>query len=98
MTEKNNACPDSIAWMGLTEIAECRLSPKDDSDWSLYKKLWEITCDAEQAGKAQPLGGDGSNGTSEEPIIGGNYDNVLGRAWHRFTPEEQAKIIEATKH
>ena len=83
-------CPKDIDWMTLDTIAECHQVSKE-----LYAKLWRITAECEQAGTAQPLGGDGSNGTTEIPIVGGGYANELGPAWHRFTKEEQQELIKA---
>lgn len=83
-------CPEEIGYITLDTIAEC-YSVSDE----LYGKLWCLTREAERAGKAQPLGGDGSNGTTEIPIVGGKYDNVLEYAWHKFTKEEQKELVEA---
>jgi hypothetical protein len=85
-------CPKDIAFLTLDTIAECY----DGIPEELYRKLWQLTAEAERAGTAQPLGGDGSNGTTEIPIVCESYDNNLGKAWPKFTPEEQQKIIEVT--
>lgn len=84
-------CPEEVDWYTLDTIAECF----DGVSTELYVKLWNLTSEFEKAGTAQPLGGDGSNGTTEEPIIGGDYSNVLGKAWHRFSTEEQKEILKA---
>jgi hypothetical protein len=66
-------CPEHINWIELDVIAECY-----DISNALYRKLWELTAEFDRAGTAAPMGGDGSNGTTEEPIIGGGYANELG--------------------
>lgn len=86
-------CPKEIDWYTLDTIAECF-----DVSKELYSKLWDLTSESENAGTAQPLGGDGSNGTTEIPIIGGDYSNVLGKAWGRFSTEEQTEILKALKY
>jgi len=86
-------CPDNIDFLTLDTIAECY----DGISRELCAKLWRITSECEKAGTSCPLGGDGSNGTTEEPIIGGGYANELGPAWSHFTNDERAEIIEATK-
>lgn len=83
-------CPTEVDFYTLDTIAECF----DVSVW-LYRKLWDLTSEFEKAGTAQPIGGDGSNGTTEEPIVGGDYSNLLGKAWHRFSAEEQKEILKA---
>lgn len=83
-------CPKYIDWITLDTIAECYPVSKE-----LYKKLWELTAEAERANKAQPLGGDGSDNTTEIPIYGGIYDNVLKHAWNKFTEDEQKELIKA---
>jgi len=82
-------CPESVSWMPLDRLAECYDIPNE-----LYRKLWVLTSEAEKAGTAVPLGGDGSNGTTEIPIIGGGYANELGPAWDKFTEDEQAQILK----
>jgi len=86
-------CPADIDFLTLDQVAECY----DGISRELYAKLWRLTSACEKARTARPLGGDGSGGTTEEPIIGGGYANELRQAWDRFTDEEKAQIIEATR-
>lgn len=92
MENSNNNCPSDIDFLTCDQIAECY----DGISKDLYKKLWEITSAASNAGKAQPLGGDGSNGTVEYPMICSSYDNNLKQAWQYFTPDERKLIIKVT--
>jgi hypothetical protein len=86
-------CPSSLDIVRLDELAECY----DGISMALSTKLWRLTSEASEAGRAQPLGGDGSNGTTEIPIVGGDYDNLVGNAWHHFTEEERAEIVKAAE-
>lgn len=93
MSDDLSKCPADIDFLTLDEVAECY----DGISKDLYSKLWRLTSECEKAKTARPLGGDGSNGTTEEPIIGGGYANELGQAWSLFTDAEKAEIIKATK-
>jgi hypothetical protein len=84
-------CPKAVDFYTLDQIAECF----DGIPKPLYAKLWQLTSEAEKAKTAQPLGGDGSNGTTEIPIVGGDYDNVLGNAWSKFTDVEKYVLLKA---
>ena len=86
-------CPKSIDWMTCDTLAE---TVSGIYGTPLYRKLWDITSKAEKSGKAQPLGGDGSNGTTEVPIISNEYENNLAKAWKYFTDAERKQIIRLT--
>jgi hypothetical protein len=62
-----------------------------------YSRLWAVTSEVERAGKAKPLGGDGSNGTCEEPIIANDYDNSMKVVWKKLTPEQRRELSDAYK-
>lgn len=85
-------CPEEFAWVQIDTIAECY-----DIPMALYTKIWGILGELEAAGKASPVGGDGSDGTIEEPVIGAGYADELSKCWRRFTAEEQRQILTALR-
>ena len=88
--------PEWLEYWTADEVAEC-LYPGGCE--TLYGKLWEFVCEAEEAGTATPLGGDGSNGTVETPdgrLDPANTDKGP-HWWSRLTSAEQQMIIDAYK-
>jgi len=84
--------PEGLEYWTADEIAEC-LPMIGTGD--LYRKLWGFVVDAGEAGTAKPLGGDGSNGTTEIPIVSDSYEAQPKAFWAKLTEAEQATVIEA---
>jgi len=84
--------PTGLAYWTADEIAEC-LSVSHDT----YARLWQIVAECEKAGTAMPLGGDGSNGTTQLPIVADSYSNQPHAFWTALTPAQQHEIASAYK-
>jgi hypothetical protein len=87
-----SAPPEQFEFYSVVEVAETvsGITP------ATYDELWNALAEAEEAGKAKPLGGDGSDGTTEEPIISnGEYDSDLVAAWPKLTETAKINIHEA---
>jgi len=81
--------PDMLRQHSLDEVAETVAGITTDT----YKELWTILSEAENP---KPLGGDGSNGTTEEPIISdGQYGSDLVSGWSHLSRKAQENIIAA---
>jgi hypothetical protein len=74
--------PEALKYWSADEVAECL----DGISSNLYRKLWQIETDNPNS---KPLGGDGSNGTVEEPVISSEY----GQHWWDQLTEEEQKVI-----
>lgn len=76
----------------LDEVAEC-LSISETLSAKLWGFLGECT-------NRTPQGGDGSNGTVEEPSsrLDPDNDDKLPHWWDKLTPAEQAEINNAYDH
>ena len=89
--------PYRLEYLTADEVAECvsyqKYLSKEDAD-ALYRKLWEIL---ERAENPTPLGGDGSNGTVEEPAerMGLNNDDKASHWWEKLTTIEQEALVQA---
>lgn len=61
---------------------------------ALSGRLWSFLSEAENP---TPLGGDGSNGTVEEPAgrLSLENDDKAGHWWGRLTASEQAELVDA---
>jgi hypothetical protein len=83
------ALPDGLEYWTADEVAEC-LSVGDD----LYKKLWKLLA---SASKKTPLGGDGSNGTVEEPAgrLDLDNDDKMWFLWTKLTCGERYLVSES---
>jgi len=86
-------CPEGLGYRTADEVAECLEGVSSET----YSRLWAVTSEVEQAGKAKPLGGDGSNGTCEEPIVSNGYDNSMKNVWKKLTPAERQELADAYK-
>ena len=82
--------PTGLAYWTADEIAEC-LSVSHDT----YARLWQIVAECEKAGTAMPLGSDGSNGTTQLPIVADSYSNQPHAFWTALTPAQQHEIASA---
>lgn len=95
-TKQYEHCPDVLKFHSLDECAECvgGITPET------YAELWETLGRLEQEGAdMKPLGGDGSNGTTEEPIISsGEYASDLRSAWPKLSLTARQNITEATDY
>ena len=86
--------PELLRHWSLDEVAECLDGLTSES----YADLWQTLSEAEQAGKAKPPGGDGSDGTFEEPVItSGEYGSDLVAGWPLLKESTRINIIEAEK-
>ena len=84
--------PEKLQTWAVDEVAECL----EGITTEVYNELWQCLADAHAAGKAKPLGGDGSNGTIEEPVItSGEYDSDLAAAWPKLSEEAKQQIHAA---
>jgi hypothetical protein len=91
-------CPAALKSWTADEVAECLdLDLGKAQRRRLYGKLWSFVSEAEAAGTATPLGGDGSDGTVETPD--GRLDpedtDKAPHWWGRLDPHEQAAISKA---
>jgi hypothetical protein len=84
--------PEIFNHYSVDEVAECVEGITSDT----YNELWNALGEAEDAGKAKPPGGDGSDGTTEEPIYSeGEYDSDLAAAWTKLSEPARINIHEA---
>ena len=89
MNGQINKLPENLRYWSCDEVAEC-LSVTH----STYEELWSALEKAHAAGKAKPIGGDGSNGTIEEPeVTSGEYDSDLVAVWPMLSDAAQKDII-----
>lgn len=82
------SCPEGLGYWTADEVAECL----DDVPAELRSKLWRL---GSSCLNQKPLGGDGSNGTTEEPIVSDSYGNNLKALWPQLEPEEQEVLTKA---
>ena len=82
--------PQGLEYWRADEIAE-GLSVRHDT----YVRLWEIVAECEKNGTAKPLGGDGSDGTTELPKVADSYSNQPHSFWTAQTPAQQQEIASA---
>lgn len=82
-------CPDALIYWTVDEVAECLPVSR-----LLGQKLWSLLEDAENP---TPMGGDGSNGTVEDPSgrLDESNDDKLPNVWNKLTSEEQDEIVAA---
>lgn len=75
----------------LDECAECL-----GVNAATYAELWRVhamLCDKFYPGaNMKPTGGDGSNGTTEEPIHSTEYDNNIGKAWKHLSEDARRNL------
>lgn len=87
--------PEALRYTTVDEVAECvgywkHLENKAKGE-ELYRKLWGFL---EQSENKTPLGGDGSNGTVEEPYeqLSNEFGDKIIHWWGKLTEEEQRAI------
>jgi len=84
--------PEALSYFSVDEVAECVEGITPDT----YTELWKCLEEADKAGTAKPMGGDGSDGTTEEPIISsGTYGSDLVAAWPKLSEAARRNICEA---
>ncbi len=84
--------PEKLSHYSVDEAAECVSGISEDT----YAELWNALGAAEAAGTAKPPGGDGSDGTTEEPIYSaGEYGSDLVAAWPNLSEAARINIHEA---
>ena len=92
--------PSIFKYWTVDEVAECvdyhsHLDTKEKSD-ALYRKLWEFL---EQSENKTPLGGDGSNGTVEEPYerMSAKFGDKITHWWDKLSTEEQEALAKGAE-
>ncbi len=86
--------PECFSHYSVDEIAEC----VDGITKETYAELWGALEKAHEAGTAKPLGGDGSEGTTEEPIVSnGEFGSDLAAAWPHLSEDARNNIIACAK-
>ena len=86
--------PEILRYYSVDEVAET----VSGIDETTYVELWKCLEAAEQDGNSKPLGGDGSDGTTEEPIVSsGEYSSDLVAAWPKLSEVARLNIHEAAK-
>lgn len=86
------APPEKFSHYSVDEVAETVSGITTET----YDELWNALAKAEDAGNAKPLGGDGSDGTTEEPIYSeGEYGSDLAAAWSDLSEAAKINIHEA---
>lgn len=84
--------PKCLTYRSLDEVAEC----VDGLTSETYNELWGLLVEAKKAGTDKPLGGDGSDGTTEEPIVSsGEYGSDLVAGWPKLSESARQNICEA---
>lgn len=91
-SEETPEVPEKLRHYSLDEVAETVSGITEET----YVELWETLAKAEEEGKAKPLGGDGTGGTTEEPIVSsGEYGSDLVAGWKHLSAEAKANIVAA---
>ncbi len=78
-------------FMTADEISEC----VDGITKETSRELWAVATECSMDKTAKPLGGDGSDGTTEEPIHSEDYANQPKQFWPKLTEAAQANINDA---
>lgn len=73
-------------------IAECYPGITKET----YSELWDATNGSHDEGTAQPLGGDGTDGTVETPCVGG-YSDEMDAVWPKLSDAAKRNIIAADR-
>lgn len=94
MSVEYEHCPRNMKYYSLDECAEC----VEGINQETYAELWNTLGRLEQEGaNMKPLGGDGSGGTTEEPIVSsGEYDSDLRGSWMKLSLAARKNITEAS--
>ena len=79
--------PKGLEYWTADEIAECL----DGVSVATASRLWSFV----GTGNDKPLGGDGSNGTTEVPIHDHRYGNQPKAFWSELTTAEKEEITKA---
>jgi len=91
MPNKILKVPDAFRYMSLDEVGECVSGITPDT----YRDLWETLTKAKNP---KPLGGDGSDGTTEEPIVSdGQYGTDLVAGWPHLKESSRENIVAAAE-
>jgi hypothetical protein len=81
--------PEGLEYWTADEIAECLSGVSNATG----QRLWDIQSECDET--AKPRGGDGSNGTTEIPIVDYSYGDQPRAFWKLLTPEQQKEIAKA---
>ena len=81
--------PHGLGYWTADEAAECLPISHE-----LSRRLWQLLEVAAQ-GNMKPRGGDGSDGTTEEPIVSDEYDDNMEAIWPLLSEAEQTEIAQA---
>ena len=83
--------PQNLKYYSLDEVAECVTGIAEET----YADLWRVLSLAKTP---KPAGGDGTAGTTEEPIVScGEYDTDLAAGWKHLTETSRANICAAAQ-
>jgi len=61
-----------------------------------YRELWDVPNGAHEEGTAQPIGGDGTDGTVETPCVGG-YSDEMDAVWPKLSDDAKRNIIASNR-
>lgn len=90
--EDLSKAPDGLSHWSVDEVAECISGITAET----YGELWKCLGESEEEGTAKPLGGDGSDGTTEEPIFSeGEYGSDLVAAWPKLSEAARLNIHQS---
>ena len=79
--------PTGLEYWTADEIAECISGISK----ATYGRLWGFV----GSNNDKPLGGDGSDGTTEIPIVDDSYGNQPRAFWPKLTKAEREEITKA---
>ena len=82
----SSSIPAGLEYWTADEIAECL----DGISHGTYIRLWNIP-----SRRSKPLGGDGSDSTTELPIVDTRYTNQPRSFWPLLTEDERQEITAA---
>jgi hypothetical protein len=83
--------PVMLRTWSADEVAECL----DGITVKTYQELWQKVVESEHAGTDKPSGGDGSDGTFEEPVITeGEYGTDLVAVWPLLSDAARQNICD----
>ncbi len=84
----SDECPAPIRTWSVDEVAECL----PGITGATYVALWKLI---ERGENRKPPGGDGSDGTVEEPVVSENFSNGIKACWPLLTDAQRQNIRDA---
>lgn len=86
--------PTDIRFFSCDEVAECVVLREFDPESNVYAELWTFVG---KGSDPKPLGGDGSNGTVEEPVVSQSFSDGILSCWPKLSDEARKAIIESVE-